>query len=181
MPARFARPQRSRFPMQISRLKFSRFQFGRAATAALPAAGLLVLAQLLAAPASAQQSSMTVDEIRQCLCLQPQLQPMQDAWAARQREYDEQQAQLNLINQEVAAQRQKLDPNDLVGQQVLKDLLTQQQMLRDQIGTQYLPALNKARDAYNAAVLQYNGTCTKPRYSGDEAIARQNLVCVAPQ
>ncbi|HVM85970.1 MAG TPA: hypothetical protein VMW18_18895 [Candidatus Binatia bacterium] len=141
----------------------------------------LVMGLLSAQPAPAQQAPLSVQEIRGCLCLQPQLQPLQDAWRARQQDYDEHQAQLATIDKEVTAQRQKLDPNDVVGQQVLKDLLTQQQELRDGIGSQILPALNKARDAYNTAVAQYNGTCTRPRYSGDETLARQNLVCTAPQ
>jgi hypothetical protein len=128
--------------------------------------------------AEAQSTSLTVPEIQQCLCLQPKLQPLQDAWLARQKDFDEHQRQLDAINTEVAAQRQKLDPEDAVGQQVLKDLMTQQQTLRDSVGAQYLPAVNQARDAYNNAVMQYNGLCTRPRYSVDEATARQNLVCV---
>jgi hypothetical protein len=134
-----------------------------------------------AVPAAAQSAStsMTVQEIRQCLCLQPSLQPLQDAWLARQKDFDEHQRQLATIDQEVASQRQKLDPEDAVGQQVLKDLLSQQQLLRDAISSQYLPAVTKARDAYNDAVARYNGMCTRPRYSADEATARQNLVCVA--
>jgi hypothetical protein len=64
---------------------------------------------------------------------------------------------------------------------VLKDLLNQQQGLRDAISARYLPDVNQAREAYNAAVSQYNGLCTRPRYSGDEAAARATpLTCVAP-
>jgi hypothetical protein len=129
-------------------------------------------------PAEAQSMSLSVPEIQQCLCLQPKLQPLQDAWLARQKDFDEHQRQLDVITQEVAAQRQKLDPEDAVGQQVLKDLMSQQQSLRDQVSAQYLPAVNEARNAYNDAVMQYNGLCTRPRYSVDEATARQNLVCI---
>jgi hypothetical protein len=113
--------------------------------------------------------------------MQPTLQPLQDAWLEKQRAYDEQQAQLATVDKEVIAQRQKLDPNDVVGQQVLKDLLAQQQGLRDAISARYLPEVNRAREAYNAAVAQYNGLCTRPRYSGDEAAARATpLACPAP-
>ena len=84
--------------------------------------------------AEAQSTSLTVPEIQQCLCLQPKLQPLQDAWLARQKDFDEHQRQLDAINTEVAAQRQKLDPEDAVGQQVLKDLMAQQQTLRDSVG-----------------------------------------------
>ncbi len=129
-------------------------------------------------PAEAQSTSLSVPEIQQCLCLQPKLQPLQDAWLARQKDFDEHQRQLDVITQEVASQRQKLDPEDAVGQQVLKDLMAQQQALRDSVSAQYLPAVNQARNAYNDAVMQYNGLCTRPRYSVDEATARQNLVCV---
>ncbi len=145
----------------------------------LPALLILAAAIGAAQPAAAQSSgAMSVQEIQQCLCLQPKLQPLQDAWLASQKDFDEHQRQLDAINQEVIAQRGRLDPNDTVGQQVLKDLMAQQQGLRDQISAQYLPAVNQARDAYNSAVTQYNGVCTRPRYSVDEATARQNLVCV---
>ena len=147
-----------------------------------PAALLLATAFLGGVEAQAQSASvpLTVPEIQQCLCMQPKLQPLQDDWLEKQRAFDEQQAQLATIDREVINQRQKLDPNDLVGQQVLKDLLSQQQALRDAISTQYLPAVNQARDAYNAAVQSYNGLCTRPRYSGDETAARANLSCPAP-
>jgi hypothetical protein len=144
---------------------------------------LLATVFLSSAEARAQSATvpLSVPEIQQCLCLQPKLQPLQDDWLAKQRAYDEQQAQLATVDKEVIAQRQKLDPNDVVGQQVLKDLLAQQQGLRDAISARYLPDVNQAREVYNAAVSQYNGLCTRPRYSGDEAAARATpLSCVAP-
>jgi hypothetical protein len=144
---------------------------------------LIATAFLSVTEARAQSATipLTVPEIQQCLCLQPNLQPLQDAWLEKQRAFDEQQAQLGSVDKEVIAQRQKLDPNDIVGQQVLKDLLAQQQGLRDGISTRYLPEVNRARDTYNAAVTQYNGLCTRPRYSADEAAARATpLACVAP-
>lgn len=147
------------------------------------ATAILLATALLSAEAQAQSSTipLSVPEIQQCLCMQPRLQPLQDAWSEKQRAFDEQQAQLATVDKEVIAQRQKLDPNDVVGQQVLKDLLAQQQGLRDAISTRYLPEVNQARDAYNAAVTQYNGVCTRPRYSGDEAAARATpLVCQQP-
>ncbi|WP_395021140.1 hypothetical protein [Dongia sp.] len=151
----------------------------------LPTATAILLATLFlsgeAALAQSASTPLSVPEIQQCLCLQPKLQPLQDAWLEKQRAYDEQQAQLATVDKEVLAQRQKLDPNDLVGQQVLKDLLAQQQGLRDAISARYLPEVNQARGAYNAAVSQYNGLCTRPRYSGDEAAARATpLACPAP-
>ena len=146
------------------------------------ATAMLATVFLWSAGAQAQSATvpLTVPEIQQCLCMQPRLQPLQDAWSEKQRAYDEQQAQLATVSNEVISQRQKLDPNDLVGQQVLKDLLNQQQGLRDSISSRALPELNQAREMYNAAVTQYNGLCTRPRYSGDEAAARATpLTCVA--
>jgi len=35
---------------------------------------------------------LTVPEIQQCLCMQPQLQPLQDAWMQKQQDFDEHQA-----------------------------------------------------------------------------------------
>lgn len=140
-----------------------------------------VFLSLTEANAQSATIPLTVPEIQQCLCMQPRLQPLQDAWLEKQRAFDEQQAQLATVDAEVIAQRQRLDPNDIVGQQVLKDLLAQQQGLRDAISTRYLPEVNQAREAYNAAVAQYNGLCTRPRYSADEAAARATpLACPAP-
>lgn len=151
----------------------------------LSAATAFLLATVFLSNAEAQAQSatipLTVPEIQQCLCLQPRLQPLQDAWLEKQRAFDEQQAQLSTVDKEVVAQRAKLDPNDIVGQQVLKDLLAQQQGLRDAISARALPEVNQARDAYNAAVTQYNGLCTRPRYSADEIAARAApLACPAP-
>src|SRR5581483_9863910 len=114
---------------------------------ALSLAAPLMIALFAPGGASAQSAStpMSVPEIQQCLCLQPRLQPLQDAWLARQKDFDEHQRQLSVIDQEVAAQRQKLNPDDVVGQQVLKDLLAQQQEMRESINTQYLPAVTHAR------------------------------------
>jgi phage-related tail protein len=139
--------------------------------------GLSLIAGAGAAEAQSAQS-LSVQEIQQCLCMQPKLQPLQDAWLASQKDFDEHQRQLDAINQEVTAQRARLNPEDTVGQQVLKDLMSQQQGLRDQVSSVYRPAVNKARNAYNDAVMQYNGLCTRPRYSVDEAKARQGLVCI---
>jgi hypothetical protein len=154
-------------------------------TKKFPTATAILLATVFlsggAARAQSASTPLSVPEIQQCLCLQPRLQPLQDAWMEKQRAYDEQQAQLATVDKEVLSQRQKLDPNDIVGQQVLKDLLAQQQGLRDSISGRSLPELNLARDAYNAAVTQYNGLCTRPRYAADEAAARATpLVCPAP-
>jgi hypothetical protein len=147
------------------------------ATAVLLATVFLSSVEVLAQSAT---TPLTVPEIQQCLCMQPRLQPLQDAWLEKQRAFDEQQAQLATVDKEVIAQRQKLDPNDVVGQQVLKDLLAQQQGLRDTISVRSRPEVDQARDAYNAAVAQYNGICTRPRYSYDEAQARATpLTCVA--
>src|SRR3954469_20461656 len=92
-------------------------------TMRFPTAIAILLATVFLTGGQAQAQSatvpLTVPEIQQCLCMQPRLQPLQDAWAQQQRAFDEQQAQLATVNNEVAAQRQKLNPNDLVGQQVL--------------------------------------------------------------
>src|SRR3954467_8502404 len=93
---------------------------------------LLATVFLSSTEARAQSATipLTVPEIQQCLCLQPRLQPLQDAWIIIKRAFDEQQAQLATVHKEVIAQRQKLDATDLVGQQVLKDLLWKKQGLR---------------------------------------------------
>jgi len=67
---------------------------------------------------SRRANALTVPEIQQCLACSPLSRCKKDAWMQKQQDFDEHQAQLRAIDQEVASQRQKLDPNDIVGQQV---------------------------------------------------------------
>ena len=130
---------------------------------------------------AASGPAMTVDEIRDCLCMEPRLKTDKDEMTIRQNLLSERQAQLAAVDTQLKAQREKLDPNDIVGQQVLKDLIEQQLSLRDLIQSDLRPAYNQAVGAYNELVGGYNSKCaSRPRYAIDVNEAEKSLSCPAP-
>jgi hypothetical protein len=130
---------------------------------------------------AASGPAMTVDEIRDCLCLEPRLKTDRDEMTIRQNLLGERQQQLAAVDEQLKAQRAKLDPNDIVGQQVLKDLIDQQLSLRDLIQSDLRPAYNQAVGAYNELVGTYNSKCaSRPRYAIDVNAAEKSLSCPAP-
>ena len=143
----------------------------------------LQMAQASGATAGGSASSgpaMTVEEIKDCLCMEPRLKSDKDEMATRQNMLGERQQQLAAIDEQVQAQRKALDPNDLVGQQVLKDLIDQQLSLRDLIQSDLRPSYNQAVGAYNELVGTYNAKCaSRPRYAIDVNEAEESLSCPA--
>jgi hypothetical protein len=130
---------------------------------------------------AASGPAMTVDEIRDCLCMEPRLKTDRDEMTIRQNLLGERQQQLAAVDTQLKAQREKLDPNDIVGQQVLKDLIEQQLSLRDLIQSDLRPAYNQAVGAYNELVGTYNAKCAaRPRYAIDVNEAEKSLNCPAP-
>jgi hypothetical protein len=129
---------------------------------------------------AASGPAMTVEEIRDCLCMEPRLKSDRDEMTTRQNMLTERQQQLATIDEQLKAQRQALDPNDLVGQQVLKDLIDQQLSLRDLIQSDLRPSYNQAVGAYNDLVGTYNAKCaSRPRYAIDVNEAERSLSCPA--
>lgn len=130
---------------------------------------------------AASGPALTVDEIKECLCMEPRLKSDRDEMSIRQNMLGERQQQLAAVDAQLKAQRQALDPNDLVGQQVLKDLIDQQLSLRDLIQSDLRPAYNQAVGAYNELVGAYNAKCAaRPRYAIDVNEAQKSLSCPAP-
>lgn len=148
-----------------------------------PQPAVLQLAQDSGATSGGSAASgpaMTVAEIRDCLCMEPRLKSDRDEMATRQNMLNERQQQLAAIDEQLKAQRKALDPNDLVGQQVLKDLIDQQLSLRDLIQSDLRPAYNQAVGAYNDLVGTYNAKCAaRPRYAIDVNEAEKSLSCPA--
>lgn len=129
---------------------------------------------------AASGPAMTVDEIRDCLCMEPRLKSDREEMVTRQKMLGERQQQLATVDEQLKSQRQKLDPNDLVGQQVLKDLIDQQLSLRDLIQSDLRPSYNQAVAVYNELVGTYNGKCaSRPRYAIDVNEAEKSLTCPA--
>jgi hypothetical protein len=126
-------------------------------------------------------SALTVEELRTCLCEEPQLEGARKEIAVRRGMLDERQAQLTALDAQIAERRRTLDPNDVIGQELLKNSMAQATALRDLIQSDIRPSLNRAVADYNARAVTYTATCAaRPRYAFDVDQAKKNLVCPVP-
>jgi DNA-binding transcriptional MerR regulator len=126
-------------------------------------------------------AALTVTEIRDCLCMEQQMGSYREDLELRQDLLNERQQELANISQQVQEQRAALSPDDTVGQQVLKDLMVQQQSLRDLLQNDLRPAYNTEVNKLNALVSGYNGQCVnRQRYTIDIKTAQQDLQCPKP-
>jgi hypothetical protein len=160
----------------------------------LPAARLLVPSVLLIAlvlggwsPRAAAQSTppagpaMNPDEIAACLCQKETLDQQQSNADVQGGLLQERQQELTNLDTQIKAQAARTPSSDLVGQQVLQDLIGQQIALRNLIQLQIRPAYTQQLNQLRATVETYNAQCTtRPRYVLDVEKAQQNLVCPKP-
>lgn len=145
-------------------------------------ATVAVLLLPAAAPAAAQQAgALSVDEIRTCLCEEPRLEAARAEIATRRAILDERQAQLGLLEGQIAQHRRTLDPSDVIGQELLKNTMAQAAALRDLIQSDVRPSVNQAVADYNVLAAGYTDSCAaRPRYAHDVEQAKQNLSCPQP-
>jgi hypothetical protein len=152
------------------------------------AASLLTIFALSSGVAAAQNATplpsgpaLTVEELKGCLCEEPQLEAARKEIATRRAMLDERQAQLTALDAQIADRRKTLDPNDLIGQELLKNSMAQSAALRDLIQSDTRPALNQSVTDYNALAAKYTETCVnRPRYAYDVDAAKKDLVCPLP-
>jgi len=149
----------------------------------LSAAGCTVFLALSASHAALAQAvgpAMTTDEIRVCLCQEQALEQKRNEVDTQGGLLDERQQELNSLDAEIKRQAAVLPGSDLVGQQVLQDLIQQQMGLRNMIQLQIRPAYNRSAADLRQIVETYNAQCTaRPRYALDAQEAAANLVCPA--
>lgn len=126
-------------------------------------------------------SSLSAAEIRDCLCMEQSMNSMRADISVRQDMLNERQQELANIDQQVKTHRAALAPDDTVGQQVLIDLMSQQQGLRNLLQNDLRPAYNKEVGQLNGIVAKYNDQCvSRPRYTADVKTAQQDLQCPLP-
>jgi DNA-binding transcriptional MerR regulator len=148
---------------------------------ASPGVGLAAADALQVAQNAGPNTALTVTEIRDCLCMEQQMNSYQEDLELRQDLLNERQQELSNIDQQVQEQRATLAPNDTVGQQVLRDLMTQQQTLRGLLQHDLRPSYNTEVNQLNALVTKYNGLCVnRQRYAIDVKTAQQDLQCPKP-
>jgi len=156
----------------------------------LPAFGLAALVFASPGPAGADalqlaqstSTALSVTEIRECLCIEQQMGTDRENLDLRQDMLNERQQELANIDQQVQDQRSTVSPDDTIGQQMLKDLLAQQQSLRDLVQNNLRPAYNTGVNELNTLVAKYNSQCVnRQRYTMDVKTAQQDLQCPKPQ
>lgn len=123
-------------------------------------------------------SVLTVDELRGCLCEDPRLALAREDIATRRAILNERQAQLTALDQQISDRRKTLDPNDVIGQELLKNSMAQAAALRDLIQSDVRLSLNQAVADYNERAAKYTATCVnRPRHAFDVDLAKKDLVC----
>jgi septal ring factor EnvC (AmiA/AmiB activator) len=137
---------------------------------------------IAAVPAMAQsKGALTVDEIRGCTCMDQELAAKRTEIDTRRAMLDERNAQLAALSAQITERRRTLDPLDVTGQDILKNLINQEIALRDLIQSDTRPALNQAVAEYNALAALYTTECAnRPRYKVDADQAARDLVCPLP-
>jgi alkylhydroperoxidase/carboxymuconolactone decarboxylase family protein YurZ len=132
--------------------------------------------------ASAQSTgALSVDEIRGCTCMDQELATKRTDIDTRRAMLDERSAQLTALSAQISQRRSGLDPMDLVGQEMLKNLINQETALRDLIQSDTRPALNQSVSEYNALAALYTTECAnRPRYKVDTDAALKDLTCPMP-
>jgi hypothetical protein len=148
----------------------------------------LILVTAPAAAALAQNATpipsgpaLTVEELKTCLCQEPKLEEARQDIATRRAILNERQAQLTALDAQIADRRKTIDPNDVIGQELLKNSMAQAAALRDLIQSDVRLSLNNAVTDYNTLAASYTATCVnRPRYAFDVDQARKDLVCPMP-
>jgi hypothetical protein len=125
--------------------------------------------------------AMTPDEIAACTCQQQVLEQQQSNVDVQGGLLQERQQELTNLDTQIKAQAARTPSSDVVGQQVLQDLIAQQIALRNLIQLQIRPAYNQQLNQLRATIDSYNAQCTqRPRYVLDVEKAEKNLVCPTP-
>ena len=125
--------------------------------------------------------AMTTDEIAACLCQKEELDRQQSNVDVQGGLLQERQQELNNLDAQIKQQAARTPSTDVVGQQVLQDLIAQQIALRNLIQLQVRPAYNQQLNQLRSTIETYNGQCTtRPRYVIDVEKAQENLVCPKP-
>lgn len=125
--------------------------------------------------------AMTTEEIASCLCQKQELDRQQSNVDVQGGLLQERQQELNNLDAQIKQQAARTPSTDLVGQQVLQDLIAQQIALRNLIQLQVRPAYNQQLNQLRQTVETYNAQCTaRPRYVIDVEKAEENLVCPKP-
>jgi hypothetical protein len=125
--------------------------------------------------------AMTPEEIASCLCQKQVLDQQQSDVDVQGGLLEERQQELNSLDAQIKAQAARTPSTDIVGQQVLQDLIAQQIALRNLIQLQIRPVYTERLGKLRQTIESYNAQCTtRPRYVIDVEKAQENLACPTP-
>jgi hypothetical protein len=139
---------------------------------------LLLLTPAMASAQSAQ--TMPMEQVRDCLCQQQQLEAVSSQMTAASTAYTQRQQELQGLEQELAELQRTATPGDEQAVARSQSLIDRRNLLRSQLQDEYRPYQGLASD-YNQRAERYNASCTSlPMLSFDVAAAKENLSCPNP-
>lgn len=150
----------------------------------LPALPILLIGGIvgLSGTARAQQvaPALSLEEVRECLCLEQAMNAYQEEMDLRGGILRERENELERVGMEIEVKRAAMNPEDEQAIAELKELINRQQSLRDLLRRDLIPSYRAALDAFNEAGATYNRQCAGRRiYSTDVEKVQGNLQCPA--
>lgn len=140
---------------------------------------LLLLAPGLAA-AQTTEAAMPMEQVKDCICQQQQLDAVSSRVSAAASAYSQRQQELQTVEQQLADLQRSATPGDEQAVAQSQALIDRRNLLRTQLRDEFGPYQSMARD-YNERAERYNAACTKqPMLSFDVVAAKENLSCPNP-
>jgi hypothetical protein len=139
---------------------------------------LLLFAPALAAAQDTQ--TMPIEQVKDCLCQQQQLESVSSRVSAAASAYSQRQQELQSVEQQLGELQRTATPGDEQAVAQSQALIDRSNLLRSQLREEFGPYQTLSHD-YNQRAERYNATCTKlPMLSFDIAAAKENLSCPTP-
>lgn len=151
----------------------------RPATLTIIAVGGLGLAA--ATSATAQTILRSPQEVSACLCREAAVNTLGSDVAARRTIYEQRRQELERLEAELAAMRQKMNVNNPEEVAAYARLFDQRNAALDAFSRAATPDYAAIVERYNQRVAEYNSTCAGKAYDTVVlATVRQSLSCPAP-
>jgi hypothetical protein len=143
----------------------------------LPAMVLTAGVSLPGGSALAQQA-LTVPEIRACTCEERTMADLRRQNDAAKAIYDERVTREQNLSQQIELLRATMDPNDLMAQDQLRELIDLRARVAQDRRDRALPGWQNAAKRLNTVVMDYNAKCAgRTIYQIDNDEAQKNLIC----
>ncbi len=138
----------------------------------------MIAAASTSAWAQSSTAALTVDQIRACMCEEQTIADLRQNLAQSQAKYDQSNAHIQKLTQQIQQLQTTMDPNDTMAQDQLRELIDLRARVEQDMYEQDLPRLQKATRDLNNEVADYNNRCAAHTiYELDQAAAAKNLVC----